>query len=159
MKDATVIVDRYDENWEKLGWVMLRGFAEILTQGNEHDDAQALLRSRYPQLQSMQIAHHPVIAIRIERAVSWGNFVRAGLGIRFWERPSRKGGGQVRLNGPLSERGGVKPKERPGVGRVPLQKITRCPISIYSGPKDFSTLEAAPSRLVTSLPISRGLSG
>ena len=105
MKDATVIVDRYDENWEKLGWLMLRGFAEILTQGNEHDDAQALLRSRYPQLQSMQIAHHPVIAIRIERAISWGNFVCAGLGIRFWERPSRKGGGQVRLNGPLSERG------------------------------------------------------
>jgi hypothetical protein len=28
---------------------------------------------------------------------------------RFWERPSRKGGGQVRTNGPLSE-------ERPGVG-------------------------------------------
>jgi hypothetical protein len=52
---------------------MLRGCAEILTQGSEHDDAQALLRSRYPQLQSMQIAHHPVIAIRIERTISWGN--------------------------------------------------------------------------------------
>ena len=70
---VTVIVDRYDENWEKLGWVMLRGCAEILTQGSEHDDAQALLRSRYPQLQSMQIAHHPVIAIRIERTISWGD--------------------------------------------------------------------------------------
>jgi PPOX class probable F420-dependent enzyme len=70
---VTVIVDRYDENWEKLGWVMLRGCAEILTQGSEHDDAQALLRSRYPQLQSMQFAHHPVIAIRIERTISWGN--------------------------------------------------------------------------------------
>ena len=70
---VTFIVDRYDENWEKLGWVMLRGCAEILTQGSEHDDAQALLRSRYPQLQSMQIAHHPVIAIRIERTISWGN--------------------------------------------------------------------------------------
>ena len=70
---VTVVVDRYDENWEKLGWVMLRGCAEILTQGSEHDDAQALLRSRYPQLQSMQIAHLPVIAIRIERTISWGN--------------------------------------------------------------------------------------
>ena len=73
---VTVIVDRYDENWEKLGWVMLRGCAEILTQGSEHDDAQALLRSRYPQLQSMQIAHHPVIAIRIERTISWGTCPR-----------------------------------------------------------------------------------
>ena len=25
-----VVVDRYDENWSRLGWVMLRGRAEIL---------------------------------------------------------------------------------------------------------------------------------
>ena len=41
--------------------------------GTEHDDAQALLRSRYPQLAAMQIAHLPVIALRIERVTSWGN--------------------------------------------------------------------------------------
>jgi len=70
---VAVVVDRYDENWEKLGWVMLRGRAEILTEGREHDDAQALLRSRYPQLRRMQIARHPVIAIRIEHTISWGN--------------------------------------------------------------------------------------
>ena len=76
---VTVVVDHYDENWEKLGWVMLRGRAEILTEGGEHDDAQALLRSRYPQLQPMLIAQHPVIAIRIERTISWGNLSVAAL--------------------------------------------------------------------------------
>lgn len=72
---VSVIVDRYDEDWSRLGWVMLRGRAEILTDGREHDDAQALLRTRYPQLAAMQIAQHPVIALRIARVTSWGNLV------------------------------------------------------------------------------------
>jgi PPOX class probable F420-dependent enzyme len=71
--EAAIIVDRYDENWTQLGWVMLCGHAEILVEGSEHDDAQARLRLRYPQLAAMQIAHHPVIAIRIRRTTSWGN--------------------------------------------------------------------------------------
>jgi PPOX class probable F420-dependent enzyme len=70
---VAVVVDRYDEDWARLGWVMLRGPAEILAAGSEHDDAQALLRSRYPQLAAMPIAHLPVIALRIARVTSWGN--------------------------------------------------------------------------------------
>src|SRR2546430_1773106 len=70
---VAVVVDRYDEDWTRLGWVMLRGRAEILREGQEHQDAQALLRSRYPQLAAMQIATYPVIAVRIERTTSWGD--------------------------------------------------------------------------------------
>jgi PPOX class probable F420-dependent enzyme len=70
---VAVVADRYDEDWARLGWVMLHGHAEILTEGTEHQAAQALLRSRYPQLGAMQIAKHPVIAVRIERTTSWGN--------------------------------------------------------------------------------------
>ena len=70
---VAVVVDRYDNDWSLLGWVMLRGHAEILSAGREHDDAQALLRARYRQLEVMQIAEHPVIAVRIERITSWGN--------------------------------------------------------------------------------------
>jgi PPOX class probable F420-dependent enzyme len=67
------IADRYDEDWTRLGWVMLRGPAEILADGAEHDRAQALLRSRYRQYQGMELAGLPVIAIRIERVTSWGD--------------------------------------------------------------------------------------
>jgi PPOX class probable F420-dependent enzyme len=70
---VAVVVDRYDEDWALLGWVILRGNAEILIDGTEHDDAQALLRARYRQLNAMRIAQHPVIAVRIERVTSWGN--------------------------------------------------------------------------------------
>lgn len=70
---VAVVVDRYDEDWTLLGWVMVRGRADLLTRGTEHRDAQALLGSRYPQLKGMRIAHCPVIAVRIDRVISWGN--------------------------------------------------------------------------------------
>ena len=67
------VADRYDEDWLRLGWVMLRGHADILTDGSEHDRAQALLRERYPQDRTMQLDDLPVIALRIAQATSWGN--------------------------------------------------------------------------------------
>jgi PPOX class probable F420-dependent enzyme len=70
---VALVGDRYDEDWSRLGWVMLRGRAEILDSGAEHSMAQELLRARYPQYRAMQLADLPVIAIRIERVVSWGD--------------------------------------------------------------------------------------
>ena len=70
---AAVVADRYDEDWTRLGWVLVRGPAEILTAGEEHERAQALLRGRYPQLARMAITALPVIALRIARASGWGD--------------------------------------------------------------------------------------
>ena len=67
------VADRYDEDWTLLGWVMLRGRAEILSDGAEHDRAQTLLCERYAQYRTMQLADLPVIALRIERVTGWGN--------------------------------------------------------------------------------------
>jgi PPOX class probable F420-dependent enzyme len=70
---AALVVDRWDEDWSRLGWVMLQGRAEILDAGREHDQAQGALRARYPQLAAMRIEALPVVAIRIERVASWGD--------------------------------------------------------------------------------------
>jgi PPOX class probable F420-dependent enzyme len=70
---VAIVFDHYDEDWRRLAWVMLRGWADILTPGEEHARAQALVRSRYPQLVAMPIESLPVIAIRIERVTSWGD--------------------------------------------------------------------------------------
>ncbi len=67
------VADRYDEDWRQLGWVMLRGRADILADGSEHDRAQVLLRERYAQYRAMQLSELPVIALRIERVTAWGN--------------------------------------------------------------------------------------
>jgi PPOX class probable F420-dependent enzyme len=70
---VAIVFDRYDEDWRRLAWVMLHGRAEILTEGAEHDRAQALLRVRYRQLEAMEIGQLPVIVIQIERVASWGD--------------------------------------------------------------------------------------
>jgi PPOX class probable F420-dependent enzyme len=70
---VAIVFDRYDEDWSRLGWVMVQGRAEVLASGPEHDRAQAGLRARYPQLALMRIEGLPVVAIRIEHAASWGN--------------------------------------------------------------------------------------
>jgi len=69
---AALVVDRYDEDWSQLGWVMVQGAAEILLEGAEHDQAQAALRARYPQLATMRIEALPVVAVRIDHVTSWG---------------------------------------------------------------------------------------
>ena len=70
-----ICVDRYDEDWTRLAWVMLRGTAEVLANGAEHDRAQMLLRERYPQYRAMRIEALPVIALRVGRATAWGNLL------------------------------------------------------------------------------------
>jgi coenzyme F420-0:L-glutamate ligase / coenzyme F420-1:gamma-L-glutamate ligase len=53
--------------------VMVRGRAELLDPGTEeHASAVRLLRGKYHQYEAMRIEQNPVIAIRPERAASWG---------------------------------------------------------------------------------------
>ena len=69
---VTLNADHYDDDdWTRLRWVMVRGRAEILESGAEHDAAQARLRAKYRQYRAMDLAPLPVIAIRIERVTSW----------------------------------------------------------------------------------------
>ncbi len=71
---VALVVDRYDdEDWSRLGWVMVRGAADILETGAEHAAAQALMQARYRQLAAMDLTGLPVIAIRIGRVTSWGD--------------------------------------------------------------------------------------
>jgi PPOX class probable F420-dependent enzyme len=71
--EIAVTMDRWDEDWRRLAWVMLHGRAEILWDGVEHDAAQERLRQRYPQYRNMNLAPLPVIAMRIARASAWGD--------------------------------------------------------------------------------------
>lgn len=69
---VALVADHYDDNdWSQLRWLMIRGRADILDLGPEHDQAQDLLRTRYPQYRKMDLDGLPVIAIRIETARDW----------------------------------------------------------------------------------------
>ena len=75
---VAVVVDRYDDDWSRLAWVMLRGRAEILDAGDEHDRAQSALRDRYPQYRAMRLEPLPVIALRVARVNAWGVLAASG---------------------------------------------------------------------------------
>lgn len=65
------VADYYDEDWSRLGWVMIRGRGDILESGEEFDMGCGLLKGRYMQYATMKLS--PLIAIRILALRSWGN--------------------------------------------------------------------------------------
>jgi PPOX class probable F420-dependent enzyme len=70
---VTLIFDRYDEDWSRLGWVLVRGTADILQSGREHERAIAALRERYEQYRRMALEQRPVIRMTVEKARNWGD--------------------------------------------------------------------------------------
>lgn len=69
---VALIADHYSEDWGQLGFVMVRGRAELLEPGlDEHSAAIRFLRGKYHQYEEMKL-DAPVIAIRPEKAASWG---------------------------------------------------------------------------------------
>ena len=77
---AALVVDAWDEQWSRLGWVMLRGAAVVLDEGeleaadalDERARALAELRRRYPQYRAMALEGRPLIRLRPERVLHWG---------------------------------------------------------------------------------------
>lgn len=70
---VAVVIDRYDENWKRLAYVLIRGRAKLLTTGQRHDKGVLLLRRKYPQYRRMAIHERPMIRITPFRAVRWGS--------------------------------------------------------------------------------------
>lgn len=69
---AALLFDIYGEDWSRLAWVMVRGPATVLAAGDEHADALAALRARYPQYRAMALEERPVIRLQAERVAAWG---------------------------------------------------------------------------------------
>jgi coenzyme F420-0:L-glutamate ligase / coenzyme F420-1:gamma-L-glutamate ligase len=77
--EVALTADRYAEDWSLLAFVMVRGSAELLEpETGEHAAAVRLLRGKYHQYAAMRIEENPVIAIRPEKAVSWGALDESG---------------------------------------------------------------------------------
>jgi len=70
---VALVFDRYDDDWSRLGWVLVQGAAAILSDGPEHERALAALRDRYAQYRSMALEGRPLITVAAERVSSWGD--------------------------------------------------------------------------------------
>lgn len=69
---VSLLVDRYDENWQQLWWVRVDGRARIVDDGDEFDHAITLLIHRYPQ-ERERPPMGPALAVEIDAWRFWPN--------------------------------------------------------------------------------------
>jgi len=70
---VAIVVDRYDEDWSHLAWVMVEGVATILESGAERDAAAALLLAKYAQYEQLPLESRPIVRVEIERSSEWSS--------------------------------------------------------------------------------------
>ena len=70
---VAVVVDRYDENWSQLAWVLLEGVATILESGEERDAAAVMLREKYAQYETLSLDGRPIVRVAVERSAEWSS--------------------------------------------------------------------------------------
>lgn len=66
----TVLIDHYEDDWERLWWIKLRGRARVLDTGEEADRALRLLADKYEQYRR-QPPGSPVLAIDVREWRGW----------------------------------------------------------------------------------------
>lgn len=67
---VTVLVDEYEESWDRLWWVRVDGQARVVSEGPERDLAVELLSAKYRQYRD-EPPTGPAIIVDIDRWRSW----------------------------------------------------------------------------------------
>lgn len=71
--EAALVIDRYDDDWSRLGYLLAQGKADFLPpDATDHAHLLALLRARYPQYQAMAMENRPLLTITPNRITAWG---------------------------------------------------------------------------------------
>jgi PPOX class probable F420-dependent enzyme len=70
---VSVVIDRYDEDWSRLRYVIIQGEAGLLTGGTDFARAVDLLLAKYPQYRTMGLDRETGLLIRITpaRVTDW----------------------------------------------------------------------------------------
>ncbi len=69
---VSLVVDHYEDDWQRLGYLLITGRAEVLLDGDERVEAVRLLREKYHQYRTMDVDANPVIKIVPDRIIGWG---------------------------------------------------------------------------------------
>jgi PPOX class probable F420-dependent enzyme len=68
--EVVALIDHYEEEWEHVWWVRLRGSGRVIEDGPEHDRAHALLYQKYPQYADLPPLGD-VLAIQVTEWRGW----------------------------------------------------------------------------------------
>ena len=70
-----LLVDHYDDDWNQLWWILLRGPAEALWpsewEQEEASTAIAALREKYQQYETMGLEERPLLKLTPDRVTRW----------------------------------------------------------------------------------------
>jgi coenzyme F420-0:L-glutamate ligase/coenzyme F420-1:gamma-L-glutamate ligase len=95
--EAALLIDRYEDDWSRLGYLLVHARAELAEPGSAaHAAGLPLLRARYPQYRAMALEEASLIALTATAITSWGpaltsepdgaaasEWLRAGRGVDF----------------------------------------------------------------------------
>jgi PPOX class probable F420-dependent enzyme len=68
---VSLLVDEYEEAWERIWWVRADGEARIVDAGPDRDRAIDLLRAKYPQYATWTTPFGAAMVMRVARVTSW----------------------------------------------------------------------------------------
>jgi PPOX class probable F420-dependent enzyme len=69
---VVVLLDSWDEDWNRLAWVQLRGNATLLEPGSpEHREAVSRLRAKYSQYAGHALDSRPMVKVEVTSVRSW----------------------------------------------------------------------------------------
>ena len=69
---VALTVDHYEEDWTKIGYLLVLGTASVIEAGAERPEALAALRAKYRQYARMDLEAQPLIVITPSRVTGWG---------------------------------------------------------------------------------------
>jgi PPOX class probable F420-dependent enzyme len=76
LPQASLLVERWSEDWSRLAWLRLETHAELLEpEGHEqveHAAAVGALRAKYPQYATHRLEDRPMLRFTVTRALAWG---------------------------------------------------------------------------------------
>jgi PPOX class probable F420-dependent enzyme len=77
LPEATLLVDRWSEDWSRLAWLRLDTRGVLLEpephEREEHAAAIVALRAKYPQYAEHRLEARPILRFMVDRALSWGD--------------------------------------------------------------------------------------
>jgi len=72
---VALLIDKYDEDWTQLWYILIRGSAKLIPTSEHSERALAIskLRAKYPQYAGKMLSDNaPIIRITPERTTPWG---------------------------------------------------------------------------------------
>ena len=75
--EVALLVDHYEEDWNRLWYILVRGRGDLLTAGPQQAKAVRRLKKKYPQYSSGRLLSEKALVIRIRpvEIISWSSGV------------------------------------------------------------------------------------